>query len=216
MRNIILVAAPAAGKGTLSEMLVEKYNYAHISTGDLLRDASKEETELGKKISEMLQSGALVTNEIVFDLLEKRLMKDDTNNGYILDGFPRTLEQAEMYDETIKKLNKDLGVVIVLEADYETLEKRIVGRMLCEDCGSVYNTLTGVNTPKVDGICDKCGGKLYKRSDDNAESFKTRYETYIEKTKPLIDFYKEKGNLHFVNSESKEDMLKDVEEILND
>ena len=216
MRNIILIAAPAAGKGTLSEMLVEKYNYAHISTGDLLRDASKEETELGKKISEMLQSGALVTNEIVFDLLEKRLMKDDTNNGYILDGFPRTLEQAEMYDETIKKLNKDLGVVIVLEADYETLEKRIVGRMLCEDCGSVYNTLTGVNTPKVDGICDKCGGKLYKRSDDNAESFKTRYETYIEKTKPLIDFYKEKGNLHFVNSESKEDMLKDVEEILND
>lgn len=216
MRNIILIAAPAAGKGTLSEMLVEKYNYAHISTGDLLRDASKEETKLGKKISEMLQSGALVTNEIVFDLLEKRLMKDDTNNGYILDGFPRTLEQAEMYDETIKKLNKDLGVVIVLEADYETLEKRIVGRMLCEDCGSVYNTLTGVNTPKEEGICDKCGGKLYKRSDDNAESFKTRYETYIEKTKPLIDFYKEKGILHFVNSESKEDMLKDVEEILND
>ena len=216
MKNIILIAAPAAGKGTLSEMLVEKYNYAHISTGDLLRDASKEESELGKKISEMLQSGALVTNEIVFDLLEKRLLKDDTNNGYILDGFPRTLEQAEMYDETIKKLNKDLGVVIVLESDYETLKKRIVGRMLCENCGSVYNTLTGVNTPKVDGICDKCGGKLYKRSDDNAESFKTRYETYIEKTKPLIDFYKEKGNLHFVNSDSKEDMLKDVEEILND
>ena len=216
MKNIILIAAPAAGKGTLSEMLVEKYNYVHISTGDLLRDASKEETELGKKISEMLQSGSLVTNEIVFDLLERRLMKDDTKNGYILDGFPRTLEQAEMYDETIKKLNKDLGVVIVLESDYETLQKRIVGRMLCEDCGSVYNTLTGVNTPKVEGICDKCGGKLYKRSDDNAESFKTRYETYIEKTKPLIDFYKEKGNLHFVNSDSKEDMLKDVEEILND
>ena len=216
MKNIILIAAPAAGKGTLSEMLVEKYNYVHISTGDLLRDASKEETELGKKISVMLQSGSLVTNEIVFDLLERRLIKDDTKNGYILDGFPRTLEQAEMYDETIKKLNKDLGVVIVLESDYETLQKRIVGRMLCEDCGSVYNTLTGVNTPKVEGICDKCGGKLYKRSDDNAESFKTRYETYIEKTKPLIDFYKEKGNLHFVNSDSKEDMLKDVEEILND
>ena len=216
MKNIILIAAPAAGKGTLSEMLVDKYHYAHISTGDLLRDASKEKSELGKKISDMLQSGALVTNEIVFDLLEKRLMKNDTNNGYILDGFPRTLEQAEMYDETIKKLNKDLGIVIVLESDYETLKKRIVGRMLCESCGSVYNTLTGVNTPKVDGICDKCGSKLYKRSDDNAESFKTRYETYIEKTKPLIDFYKEKGILHFVNSDSKEDMLKDVEEILND
>ena len=216
MKNIILIAAPAAGKGTLSEMLVEKYGYIHISTGDLLRDASKEDTPLGKKISDMLQSGALVTNEIVFDLLEKRLMKDDTKNGYILDGFPRTLEQAEMYDDTVKRLNLDLGVVIVLESDYETLRMRIVGRMLCEECGSVYNVLTGVNTPKVEGLCDKCGGKLYKRSDDNEESFKTRYDTYLDKTKPLIDFYKEKGILHFVNSDSKEGMLKATEEILND
>lgn len=216
MKNIILIAAPAAGKGTLSEMLVEKYGYVHISTGDLLRDASKEDTPLGKKISDMLQSGALVTNEIVFDLLEKRLMKDDTKNGYILDGFPRTLEQAEMYDDTVKRLNLDLGVVIVLESDYETLKKRIVGRMLCEECGSVYNVLTGVNTPKVEGLCDKCGGKLYKRSDDNEESFKTRYDTYLDKTKPLIDFYKEKGIIHFVNSDSKEGMLKATEEILND
>jgi len=216
MKNIILIAAPAAGKGTLSEMLVEKYGYVHISTGDLLRDASKEDTPLGKKISDMLQSGALVTNEIVFDLLEKRLMKDDTKNGYILDGFPRTLEQAEMYDDTVKRLNLDLGVVIVLESDYETLRMRIVGRMLCEECGSVYNVLTGVNTPKVEGLCDKCGGKLYKRSDDNEESFKTRYDTYLVKTKPLIDFYKEKGIIHFVNSDSKEGMLKATEEILND
>lgn len=216
MKNIILIAAPAAGKGTLSEMLVEKYGYVHISTGDLLRDASKEDTPLGKKISDMLQSGALVTNDIVFDLLEKRLMKDDTKNGYILDGFPRTLEQAEMYDDTVKRLNLDLGVVIVLESDYETLKKRIVGRMLCEECGSVYNVLTGVNTPKVEGLCDKCGGKLYKRSDDNEESFKTRYDTYLDKTKPLIDFYKEKGIIHFVNSDSKEGMLKATEEILND
>ncbi len=216
MKNIILIAAPAAGKGTLSEMLVEKYGYVHISTGDLLRDASKEDTPLGKKISDMLQSGALVTNEIVFDLLEKRLMKDDTKNGYILDGFPRTLEQAEMYDDTVKRLNLDLGVVIVLESDYETLRMRIVGRMLCEECGSVYNVLTGVNTPKVEGLCDKCGGKLYKRSDDNEESFKTRYDTYLDKTKPLIDFYKEKGIIHFVNSDSKEGMLKATEEILND
>ena len=212
----MFIAPPAAGKGTLSEMLVEKYGYVHISTGDLLRDASKEDTPLGKKISDMLQSGALVTNEIVFDLLEKRLMKDDTKNGYILDGFPRTLEQAEMYDDTVKRLNLDLGVVIVLESDYETLRMRIVGRMLCEECGSVYNVLTGVNTPKVEGLCDKCGGKLYKRSDDNEESFKTRYDTYLDKTKPLIDFYKEKGIIHFVNSDSKEGMLKATEEILND
>ena len=216
MKNIILIAAPAAGKGTLSEMLVEKYGYAHISTGDLLRDASKEESELGNKISDMLQKGALVTDEIVFELLENRLRREDTKNGYILDGFPRTLDQAKMYDEMIERLQKDLGVVIVLESDYETLKKRIVGRMLCESCGSVYNTLTGVNTPKEENKCDKCGGSLYKRSDDNEESFKTRYETYLEKTKPLIEFYKKKGILHFVNSDSKEGMLEVVEEILND
>ena len=216
MKNIILIAAPAAGKGTLSEMLVEKYGYAHISTGDLLRDASKEESKLGNKISDILQKGELVTDEIVFELLENRLRREDTRNGYILDGFPRTLEQAKKYDEMIERLQKDLGVVIVLESDYETLKKRIVGRMLCESCGSVYNTLTGVNTPKEENKCDKCGGNLYKRSDDNEESFKTRYETYLEKTKPLIEFYKEKGILHFVNSDFKEGMLEVVEEILND
>ena len=216
MKNIILIAAPAAGKGTLSEMLVEKYNYAHISTGEILRDASKSDTELGKKISDMLSRGELVTDEIVFELLENRLSKNDTKNGFILDGFPRTIDQAYKYDEMAKRLNIDLGCVIVLESDYETLKNRIVGRMLCESCGSVYNTLTGVNTPTKEGICDKCGGNLYKRSDDNEESFKTRYETYLEKTKPLIDFYKDKGILHFVNSEIKETMLKSVEEILHD
>lgn len=216
MRNIILIAAPAAGKGTLSELLVEKYGYVHISTGDLLRDAAKSDTELGKTISDMLSRGELVTDEIVFELLENRLKEDDTKKGFILDGFPRTLEQAKKYDETVSKLNIDLGCVIVLESDYEILKNRIVGRLLCENCGSVYNTLTGYNTPKQENICDKCGGSLYKRSDDNEESFKTRYETYLEKTKPLIDFYKDKGILHFVNSENIDNMLKGVEEILHD
>lgn len=216
MKNIILIAAPAAGKGTLSELLVSKYDYAHISTGDLLRDASRSESELGKRISNMLKNGELVTDEIVFELLENRLNKEDTLNGYILDGFPRTLPQAKKYDEMIERLNKDLGIVVVLNTEYEVLRKRIVGRMLCKDCGSIYNTLTGVNTPKVENICDKCGGSLYKRSDDNEESFKTRYETYLEKTEPLIEYYKEKGNLYFINSSSKESMLKDIEVLLHD
>jgi len=216
MKNIILIAAPAAGKGTLSELLASIYGYAHISTGDLLRDASREKSELGIKISNMLKNGELVTDEIVFELLENRLNKEDTLNGYILDGFPRTLPQAKKYDEMIERLNKDLGIVVVLNTEYETLRKRIVGRMLCKDCGSIYNTLTGVNTPKVENICDKCGGSLYKRSDDNEESFKTRYETYLEKTEPLIEYYKEKGNLYFINSSSKESMLKDIEVLLHD
>lgn len=212
MKNIILIAAPAAGKGTLSELLVEKYGYIHISTGDLLREASKEKSKLGEKISTMLKNGELVSDEIVFELLENKLKVVD--KPYILDGFPRTINQAYKYDELITKLNKSLGIVVVLNCDYDILKNRIVGRCLCKECGSIYNTLTGVNTPKEENICDKCGGELYKRSDDNEESFKTRYETYLEKTKPLIDFYQEKGNLHYVNSETKDIMLKEIEDLL--
>ena len=160
----------------------------------------------------MLQNGELVTDEIVFELLENKLCQVD--KPYILDGFPRTLNQAYKYDELIQKLNKDLGIVVVLNCDYEILKKRIVGRYLCKDCGSIYNTLTGVNTPKQEGICDNCGGELYKRSDDNEESFKTRYETYLEKTKPLIDFYEKKGNLYYINSQTTDTMLKEIEDLL--
>lgn len=212
MKNIILIAAPAAGKGTLSDLLVKKYDYLHISTGDLLREVSKETTELGQKIAKMLKNGELVTDEIVFELLENKLRQVD--KPYILDGFPRTLNQAYKYDELIQKLNKDLGIVVVLNCDYEILKKRIVGRYLCKDCGSIYNTLTGVNTPKQEGICDNCGGDLYKRSDDNEESFKTRYETYLEKTKPLIDFYEKKGNLYYIDSQTTDTMLKEIEDLL--
>lgn len=212
MKNIILIAAPAAGKGTLSDLLVKKYDYLHISTGDLLREVSKETTELGQKIAKMLKNGELVTDEIVFELLENKLCQVD--KPYILDGFPRTINQAYKYDELIQKLNKDLGIVVVLNCDYEILKKRIVGRYLCKDCGSIYNTLTGVNTPKQEGICDNCGGDLYKRSDDNEESFKTRYETYLEKTKPLIDFYEKKGNLYYIDSQTTDTMLKEIEDLL--
>ena len=212
MKNIILIAAPAAGKGTLSDLLVKKYDYLHISTGDLLREVSKENTELGQKIAKMLKNGELVTDEIVFELLENKLCQVD--KPYILDGFPRTINQAYKYDELIQKLNKDLGIVVVLNCDYEILKKRIVGRYLCKDCGSIYNTLTGVNTPKQEGICDNCGGELYKRSDDNEESFKTRYETYLEKTKPLIDFYEKKGNLYYIDSQTTDTMLKEIEDLL--
>ena len=216
MKNIILIAPPAAGKGTLSEMLEEKYGYVHISTGDLLRDEAKRDTELGKKISKILATGELLPDEIVFSLLEERLMQNDIKKGFILDGFPRTIEQAKKYDELSLKLNINLDCVISLNVDYDTLMKRIVGRLVCEYCGSVYNTLTGVNTPKKDGICDKCGKKLYKRSDDNEDSFKTRYETYLEKTKPLLDFYNKKNLLSYVDANTKESMLQGVMEILND
>lgn len=216
MKNIILISAPAAGKGTLSNLLVEKYGYVHISTGDLLREEASTASELGKKISEILKTGELVSDEIVLELLKNRLSKKDIKNGYILDGFPRTLEQAIKYDEILKELNKDLGLVALLNTDYSILKKRITGRVICKDCGSIYNTLTGVNTPKVENKCDICGGSLYKRSDDNEESFEVRYQTYLEKTEPLIEYYQNKNKLYFINSSEKEEMLKEIEVLLHD
>ena len=211
MNNVIFIAPPAAGKGTFSTFLVEM-GYTHISTGDLLREEMAKNSEIGISIKDIMNEGKLVSDEIVFELLENKLKVVD--KPYILDGFPRTINQAYKYDELITKLNKSLGIVVVLNCDYDILKNRIVGRWLCKECGSIYNTLTGVNTPKEENICDKCGGELYRRSDDNEESFKTRYETYLEKTKPLIDFYQEKGNLHYVNSETKDIMLKEIEDLL--
>ena len=133
-------------------------------------------------------------------LLEDRLMEDDCKKGYILDGFPRNVKQAEKYDEIVKKINGDLGIVIVLDIAKEELASRITGRRLCKECGAIYNMNNPKLTPKVEGTCDKCGGELYQRSDDNLESLETRYNTYVEKTQPLIDFYSAKGNLYTVDS----------------
>ncbi len=200
MRNLILLAAPGAGKGTLAKELKEKYNYVHISTGDLLRERVLKDDELGREIANMQKEGLLVTDEIVYKLLEDRLMEDDCKKGYILDGFPRNVKQAEKYDEIVKKINGDLGIVIVLDIAKEELASRITGRRLCKECGAIYNMNNPKLTPKVEGTCDKCGGELYQRSDDNLESLETRYNTYVEKTQPLIDFYSAKGNLYTVDS----------------
>lgn len=215
MRNLILLAAPGAGKGTLAKELKEKYNYVHISTGDLLRERVLKDDELGREIANMQKEGLLVTDEIVYKLLEDRLMEDDCKKGYILDGFPRNVKQAEKYDEIVKKINGDLGIVIVLDIAKEELASRITGRRLCKKCGAIYNMNNPKLTPKVEGTCDKCGGELYQRSDDNLESLETRYNTYVEKTQPLIDFYSAKGNLYTVDSnKGSEHTFEQVTELL--
>ena len=216
MRNIILIAPPAAGKGTVSEQLESLYGYKHISTGDILREMAKTKDEFGTNLSNLLESGQLVSDEIVYEALKRRLSMNDLSDGFILDGFPRNLSQAKEYDNILKEINKDLGVVIYLDTPKEILEKRITGRRICENCSATYNVLTGVNTPKKEGICDKCGGKLYQRKDDNEESFKVRYDTFIEKTYPLVEFYKERGLLFSVPSLNPEDTLNDIKEIVND
>lgn len=215
MMNIILLAAPAAGKGTLSELLQKKYHIAHISTGDLLREAASSEDELGKKIKDILASGKLVSDEIVYDLLLRRLAQPDCQNGFILDGFPRNVEQAKEYDEILNKLHLSLDYVFLLDVDKNVLESRITGRRLCSKCGAIYNVYVADVKPKHDGICDRCGGPLYQRDDDNSESFKVRYETYLEKTSPLIDFYQKRNLLYKIDAtKDKNHTFEQVESIL--
>ena len=216
MRNIIFIAPPAAGKGTISEKLIDKYGYKHISTGNILREMASRDDEFGHNLKDMLSSGKLVPDEIVYEALKRRLMMNDLDDGYILDGFPRNLNQAYEYDKILDEVGKNLGVVIYLDTPKEILEKRIIGRRICSSCGATYNILTGVNTPKKEGICDKCGSSLYQRDDDNSESFKTRYETFIEQTYPLIDFYKKRNVLYSIDSIDPVDTMEKVEAIIND
>ncbi len=200
MKNLILIAAPGAGKGTLSNDLLKKYDYVHISTGDLLREQVAKGDELGKEIAKVQESGGLVSNEIVYKALENKLSDKACDNGYILDGFPRNLEQALEYENILKKSGRDLGVVIALDIPKEELIERITGRYTCESCGEIHNIYNDELKPKKEGICNKCGGKLIQRKDDNRESFEARYETYLKNTLPLIDYYKKKNVLHVIDS----------------
>lgn len=214
IKNVIFIAPPAAGKGTIAKKLSDKYNMPHISTGDLLRDAV-DDTKRGQLIKETMNNGGIVSLEIVLELLKERIQKDDCNNGYILDGFPRNITQAVEYDKILNELNRDLGCVIYFDVDYETLVKRIVGRVSCKTCGSVYNELIEGKMPKVKGICDKCGNVLVKRDDDNETTFKSRYETYLNETYPLVDYYKNKNVLYTVDSTiGEENTFKEIENII--
>lgn len=217
MKNIMFIAPPVAGKGTQAEMVVEKYHIPYIPTGDILRDISKEDSEIGSYVRETLASGGLVKDEITYSLIEDRLRRDDCKNGFIIDGFPRSLEQAIKYDEILEKLSIKIGNVILIDVDKDVLEKRITGRRLCEECHAIYNINDENSKPEVDSVCDICGGKLYQRSDDNLESFQNRYNTYMEKTTPIIDYYKNKHLLHTVNGNlSKEEVFAQIEKIIED
>lgn len=199
MKNIMLVAAPAAGKGTQADLLSQKYNIPHISTGDILREIAQEETEMGIYIRDILSTGQLVKDEITYELVEQRLRKSDCQNGFIIDGFPRNVEQAIHYDEILKNIGQEIGYVIYIDIDKDILEKRIIGRRICEDCQAIYNINDSEYAPKEESVCDVCGGRLYQRSDDNIESFNTRYQTYLEKTEPIIKHYQDLGVLKRVN-----------------
>lgn len=198
MMNIIFVAPPAAGKGTQSKLISMEYNIPHISTGDLLRDEVEMGTNLGNFIKSEMDSGNLITDDIMINLLRKRISKVDCNNGYILDGYPRNLDQALVYENLLHDLGKDLGIVIFLDIDMELALKRTVSRMVCGTCGASFNTTDQSLCPRIEGICDKCGHLLKVRSDDNEETFVNRFNTYVNSTKPLLDYYRNKGILREV------------------
>ncbi|MBR1376949.1 MAG: adenylate kinase [Bacilli bacterium] len=195
--NIILIAPPAGGKGTQSELICSKYNIKHISTGDLLR---KEVENGNTELKNIMDAGMLVSDEIIFDLIRKCISSEDSKNGYLLDGFPRNIEQAKKYDEILEELNIDIGKVILLDIDPELAAKRIAGRRSCMNCGSTYNIYFDNMKPTEEGICNNCNTALTARDDDNEETYKTRYNTYLEKTQPLIDYYKEKNVLYTVDA----------------
>lgn len=213
--NVIFLAVQGAGKGTFAKMLQDKYDYAHISTGDILRERAMVDDEQGKKIKDMIDNGIFVPNDIIYEAIEYKITQPECEKGYILDGFPRNLEQAKGYDELLKKLGKDLGVVINLTIPEELLKKRIIGRRICKNCGDIYNIYFEEFMPEVEGVCDKCGGELYQREDDNEESMNTRIKTYYEVTEPIIDYYKEKGVLKTIDSSQGNDIVfKIIENIL--
>lgn len=205
MKNVILIAPPAAGKGTLSKMLCERHGYVALSTGDMLRERANEDSSLKEKMS----AGKLIDDETVFEALKAKLNKlGDT--PYILDGFPRTVMQAVMYDELLQDMGRELGVVIYLDVDKEELKNRVVTRLICPKCKASYSTRNEELIPKVDGICDTCGVYLIQREDDKEEVFNSRYNEYMEKTSPLVDYYESKGLLERVNKVTALDVFEEA------
>ena len=211
MKNIIFIAPPAAGKGTQSTMLKDKYNYNHLSTGDMLREAIASGSTLGLKVKNIIDRGELVSDDIMIDLIKDKL-SSESGKPFILDGFPRTLNQAKSLDNM---LDKDYEV-IYLDLDEEDAVNRILGRLTCS-CGKSYNLNVDNLKPKVEGICDGCGKELVKRNDDNVDSFKVRYKTFLDNTKPLMEYYEDKNKLHKINvNRNVEDIFKDIVEVCND
>lgn len=199
---------PGAGKGTQAEKIVEKYQIPHISTGDMFRQAIKEGTELGLKAKSFMDQGELVPDEVTIGIVRERLSKDDCKKGFLLDGFPRTVAQAEALESILSELNKKIDYVINIQVDTNILMDRLTGRRICKSCGATYHLV--FNPPKVEGVCDKCGGELYQRHDDTAETVQNRLEVNMKQTQPLIDFYSAKGYLRNING------VQDINKVFED
>ena len=213
--NIILMGLPGAGKGTQASEIVKKYPIPHISTGDMFRKAIREETELGKKAKSFMDRGELVPDEVTVGIVKERLSEDDAKKRFLLDGFPRTIDQAEALNDIMSDLNREIEAVINIEVPEEELMNRLTGRRICEKCGTTYHLV--FNPPKVEGVCDLDGGKLYQREDDNPETVSNRLKVNIKQSKPILEYYDQKGVLKNIDgAKDIDDVTSDVIQILDD
>ena len=195
--KIIMLGAPGAGKGTQAKKIAAKYEIPHISTGDIFRANIKNGTELGKKAKQYMDQGALVPDELTCDLVMDRIQQDDCKNGFVLDGFPRTIPQAEALDAALGKINEKMDYAIDVDVPDENIVNRMSGRRACLNCGATYHLIS--IPPKVEGICDRCGSEIVLREDDKPETVQKRLKVYHEQTQPLIDYYKNQGILKSVD-----------------
>ncbi|WP_285289045.1 adenylate kinase [Apilactobacillus xinyiensis] len=212
--NLILMGLPGAGKGTQAEDIVAKYKIPHISTGDIFRAAISNKTDLGLKAKQYIDKGNLVPDDVTCGIVKERLSEDDTKVGYMLDGFPRTIDQANSLEDITSELDNKLDAVINIDVDPDVLVERLSGRFICENCGATYHKI--YKMPKVNDTCDICGGhEFYQRSDDKPETVKNRLDVNIKMNTPLIDFYKQKGLLYTVDgNQNIDDVKKDIDKIL--
>ncbi len=206
--RLIMLGAPGAGKGTQAKKLASKYDIPHISTGDIFRANIKNETELGHKAKEYMDQGLLVPDSLTLELVADRLSQPDAQNGFVLDGFPRTIPQATNLDETLTAMGSPIDVALNIHVEDDVIIKRMSGRRACEKCGATYHIIN--NPPKAEGVCDLCGGKLVLRKDDEPETVQKRLQVYHDQTQPLINFYKTKGLLKTVDGTMPIDVIFDT------
>ena len=204
-KNLIFLGAPGAGKGTGANGLTEREPLVHISTGDILRTEVKNGTELGKNAAVLMKKGELVPDEIVAGMVKSRLLQHDCDNGFILDGFPRTIKQAELLEDALKEINKTIDAVIYFDISDDILLKRLTARISCKKCGRIYNKL--FLPPKKENTCDDCNEELFQRPDDSLETAKDRLEVFYESTQPLINYYRSKNLLTSITEVERDEMV---------
>ena len=205
--RLILLGPPGAGKGTQAKLLAEKFNIQQISTGDSLRQAVKNKTEMGLKAKSYMDQGKLVPDNVVIGIIKDRLDNPDCSAGFILDGFPRTIQQAEALSQALKQMKMDIDHRIDIEIDFDSLIQRLTGRWTCRECGEGYHKMS--SPPKKEGVCDKCDGELYQRDDDKEETIQKRFEVYRKETEPLKDYYQKNGKLSAIKGDG------DIQEIFS-